>query len=645
MDAKTHGNADQSGAPSNLVLWFACASVAVLVGARFIFSVHGRVSADALLGLAALLVRTALYVALGMFLESVLLRTREGYLTSTAWRRTVLHAFWVLIMFATVALAADVLVFTFAGYHLHTAACILFADGPTGVSSVIEATGLPLRLVVFAVTGAGLGLALAILLSKKSRDLSRRWNVVISRWFALKAAIACVAVLTCLDAGAQRIRDPYLWEQEIRSVPLAFAIVRPEAAPASFSVRLKPIGDLPAESAPRPPHARDKADIYVVVIESLRKDVLCPEIMPHFAEFARQSWTFEHAVTTGNVTHYSWYGLFCAQYPIYFDVAKHEAREQGSVPLALLRRQGYRVRLFATPDTAYQNLETIIFGVKGSLLDEKFHPPEHLPAERDQHVIDELVRDIAEKPAGGRFHLVALDSTHYDYAWGLSFAPPFRPFATETSIVKDYQKDPAARRLVENRYRNAAAWVDSLVGRFLDALKAAGRFEKSLVIITGDHGEAFWEHGVATHGSNLGGEQLEVAFAMHLPVEQPRRFEGVFSLLDVMPTILAGIGCEPEGSSHFAGVPLQKRLAGSGRSNGAITFQGWNDRAFRFALTCGDKRVLLELDQANPRRARRLAIKGVSAFDAAGPLSNNAGRELISELPLVVKHLPFLEFR
>jgi arylsulfatase A-like enzyme len=187
--------------------------------------------------------------------------------------------------------------------------------------------------------------------------------------------------------------------------------------------------------------------------------------------------------------------------------------------------------------------------------------------------------------------------------------------------------------------------VDSLIGKFLDALKAAGRLDKSVVIITGDHGEAFWEHGVATHGSNLGGEQLDVAFAMRLPGEKPRRFEGVFSLLDVMPTVLAGIGCEPEGSSHFAGVPLQKRLTGPGTANGALTFQGWNERAFRFVLTCGEKRVLLELDQANPRRARRLAIKGVSASVAAEALNDNAGRELLSELPLVMKHLPFLEFR
>jgi hypothetical protein len=640
-------------ASSNLVLWAAFATVSMVVGMRFIWPVHGRFSLDLLLGIAMLAVRTALYVSLGMFLESLLLRARDGYLAATPRRRLALHAFWVLVMFATVLFTVDMLVFSFAGYHLLMAGQILFSDGPAGAGKVVEATGLSPSMILSATVALVAGLGIAAFLSSKTMRLSQRWNVTITRRTALRAGLASFAVLGLLEFLGHRIRDPYLWEQEIRRVPMAFAIARPQAALASFRVGLHQPEVLPVESAIlRTPTGEVKPDIYLFLIESLRKDLLTPKIMPRFAAFAEKAWTFEHPVTTGNVTHYSWYGLLCANDPIFFDVAKHNATAQGSAPLALLRRMGYRIRLFATPDTAYQNLEAVVFGPQGGLLDEKFHPSERLPADRDRHVIEELVRDIHEKPPGGRFHLVALDSTHFDYAWGADFTPPFTPFAATTSIIENYHEDANARRLVENRYHNAAAWVDSLLGRFLDALAASGRLEHSIVIITGDHGEAFWEHGVGTHGSDLAVEQLEVAMAMRFPGEAPRRFEGVFPLLDVLPTVLANRGWEPGKRRPFAGAPLQQRFGDPAalRTKGyAVTFQGWNERAFRFALSYGEKRVLLELDRPDPREAQQLSIKhlshGMETGPMGGPLDPAAYRELLGDLPRIMECLPFLEFR
>ena len=143
------------------------------------------------------------------------------------------------------------------------------------------------------------------------------------------------------------------------------------------------------------------------------------------------------------------------------------------------------------------------------MLDRKFHPPGKQVPARDRQVIDELVRRINQEPAGGRLFLVSLDSTHFEYDWGKDFNPPFQPYARGTSVTRDYKEDANARELLENRYKNAAAWVDSLLGKFLSTLTTAGRMDNS-IIITGDHGEAFWEHGVGSHGSQLDGEQLEV---------------------------------------------------------------------------------------------------------------------------------------
>lgn len=639
---------------SNVILWFAFAMVSFLVGGWFVIGVHRLFSIDVLLAVAALAVRTAFYVSLGLFCEACLLRPANNHLLKAKRRRIALHGFWVIIMFLTLAIASDVLVFAFAGYHLTTVIRILFADGLAGVGTVMEATGLSISIgkILGGVAAIGAGLGLAVMLSRKTEAISRRWHRTVSRRAAFKTCLLAMGVLAMLDLAGYRLRNPFLWELENRRVPLAFSIVRPEATLASFRVTLKPPEPLPARISPNlPPTRPDRPDIYLVVIESLRKDLLETGVMPNFARFAEQSWTFAHPITTGNVTHYSWYGLLCAKCPIYFDVAKEDARLHGSVPLAMLREMGYQLHLLATPDTAYQQLESIVFGPNGTMLESKFHPAGHSPPERDRLVVDELIGRVKANAGGGNFYLVALDSTHFDYSWPASFEAPFVPFAKGASMMKNYHRDPAARRLVENRYKNSAAWVDSLLGEFLDALRAAGRLDRSIVIVTGDHGEAFWEHGSGTHGSDLGIEQLEVAFAMRCPGGQPTRFATVFSLLDVMPSVLASLGATPGPEAGLAGRAFQLRTKGdtSPDPGYAITFQGWNEQAFRFVLTDGTKQVVLELDRRVPMECSRLSVKDVTLAQTGETLTEQgnsaAYQALLADLPRIIEHLPFLRFR
>jgi glucan phosphoethanolaminetransferase (alkaline phosphatase superfamily) len=638
---------------TNVILWIALAATSLLVGGYFLVRVYRHLGLDAGLAVLGLLGRTAVYTSAGLALEGLLLRAGDRSRRLGRGRRVALHAAWIGVMLLCVGLVVDLLVFAFAGYHLTTGARILFSGGPQGVGQVIEATGLSPALVAGSVGGAAAGLAAAVWLSRLTRRLSARAGLVVQRRAAFRALFVSLGALAVLEAVSYNARNPFLWEREIRSVPLAFSIARPAADLASFRVSLR-----------RPPSARERAaavdvaplarkpDVILFVVESLRRDAVTPAIMPRLSAFSDGAWTFDHAITTGNVTHYSWYGLFCAELPVFFEAVRPAPAEHGSVPLTILRRLGYRTHLFATPDTEYQDLQDVVFGDGESLLDEKFHPPAKLVAERDRAVIDAFVQAMAGRPRGGGVYVVALDSSHFDYAWGAEFHPRFTPFAASASIVQGYQVDAAARRALVNRYRNGLAWVDALLGRAFDALQASGRLDTSYVVVTGDHGEAFWEHGSGTHGTDLSREQLEVGFAMRLPGEGPRRLDGVFSLLDVMPTVLRGLGFAR--TDLFQGVPVQDRLPPGGAAGGALaprsalTFQGWNERAYRFALTSARERMIFELDRRDPLRSRRLAVKAVtdlddaSLVDAEGRDAEGSYERVIRELPRAIDALPFL---
>jgi arylsulfatase A-like enzyme len=100
---------------------------------------------------------------------------------------------------------------------------------------------------------------------------------------------------------------------------------------------------------------------------------------------------------------------------------------------------------------------------------------------------------------------------------------------------------PAQRELAWQGYAACATALDDAVGWFLDDLKSRGLAERTLVIVTSDHGEQFGEHGFYGHGASLHREELDVPLIFAWPGELP---EGLVipapvSLRDLGATILS----------------------------------------------------------------------------------------------------------
>lgn len=93
-------------------------------------------------------------------------------------------------------------------------------------------------------------------------------------------------------------------------------------------------------------------------------------------------------------------------------------------------------------------------------------------------------------------------------------------------------------------YDGGIAYVDSEVQRVLDHLRALDLEENTLVVVTADHGEEFFEHGDAGHRRQLYMESVHVPLMMRWPGHLPagRRIGGTVGLADVAPTILAATG-------------------------------------------------------------------------------------------------------
>jgi uncharacterized protein len=107
-----------------------------------------------------------------------------------------------------------------------------------------------------------------------------------------------------------------------------------------------------------------------------------------------------------------------------------------------------------------------------------------------------------------------------------------------------------------NRYRNAAHWIDTQLGRIYAGLEAKGLLENTIVVITGDHGEEFMEKGAWGHNSAFVEEQTHVPLVVWLPQHAPEVVERLTSHVDIATTLLQRLGASAETGSWSLGQNL-----------------------------------------------------------------------------------------
>ncbi|HZU84055.1 MAG TPA: sulfatase [Polyangiaceae bacterium] len=96
-------------------------------------------------------------------------------------------------------------------------------------------------------------------------------------------------------------------------------------------------------------------------------------------------------------------------------------------------------------------------------------------------------------------------------------------------------------------YDGEIAYTDFHIGRVLDALEGSPLRERTVVVLTADHGEAFGEHGEYHHGRHIWEEIVRIPLIVFVPGAPPRRIERRVSAVEIAPTILdlAGAPADP----------------------------------------------------------------------------------------------------
>lgn len=136
------------------------------------------------------------------------------------------------------------------------------------------------------------------------------------------------------------------------------------------------------------------------------------------------------------------------------------------------------------------------------------------------------------------------------------------------NTANDNNTKKISKRHVNNLidlYDAGIKYVDSAINSFINELETMGVLKETLVILTADHGEEFFEHGNLSHHSKLYDELIHVPLIMYSPefVTENKVIDDQVEHLDIAPTILDVLGVE--NFTDFLGSSLTPLIDGKKR--------------------------------------------------------------------------------
>jgi hypothetical protein len=282
-----------------------------------------------------------------------------------------------------------------------------------------------------------------------------------------------------------------------------------------------------------PPH------VFLFIVDSLRRDYLSPynskvTFTPATQAFADESVVFDRAFTRYGATGLSVPALWAG------GMLLHKQYVRPFAPMNALEKllDGAGYRRFLSDD----HLVTQLFQPSSSttLLDKGIQEMDH--------TMCATIRELQAK----------LDQTMGDPRPVFAMT---RPLQLHTArLVRDPAVAASRYPGFVARYAAQVAAADRCLGDFVGYLKRSGLYDRSVVVLTADHGESLGEDGRWGHGNVLHPELMRIPLIIHLPAQARSSLTADRSQValstDITPTLYALAGHQPRRRNSIYGEPL-----------------------------------------------------------------------------------------
>jgi len=310
-------------------------------------------------------------------------------------------------------------------------------------------------------------------------------------------------------------------------------------------------------------------NVVIALVDSLRADQVratggTREVMPAVEALAREGTAFADCVTPAAHTDYAAPAVFSSHYPLR---SRDVYRYPKEIPYPrvmiydVLKALGWRTALYSSQNEEWGQMLNYL---QTGGLDVCFHSKTQGVSEAevgdrpafsgsidDSVTVAESLKWIDRDASVPFFLYLNLQNSHLPYDVPRDFPRRFGPVELDFKIsIGTYPGEKTS--IVKNVYADSLAYVDFQLNRLFDHLKKTGQWERTLVVVTGDHGDAFYEHGTCAHANGVYDEAIRVPLVIRAPGMKGGRDIRPAHLLDIAPGVFHLLGLPPHPS--FQGV-------------------------------------------------------------------------------------------
>lgn len=414
----------------------------------------------------------------------------------------------------------------------------------------------------------------------------------------------------------------------------------------------------PSTRVPREPSGT-RANVLLISIDSLRSDHLHAygyrrETSPVMDGIGRAGVRFDTMVSASSWTLPAHVTLLTAQPPVQHEVSSVRTRlSEEVVTLAeVLEAQGYDTAAFVSGpflrpiygyDQGFDVYDESVVG-RGKNAHVGLTSPRLLRLTEDW-----LSAWKNRTPRQPFFVFLHMWDPHYDYAPPAPYDTMFDPDYDGDMDGSRFAKNPGVHAGMDPRdlehivalYDGEIRYTDEHIGRLLDTLREIGVYDETLVVVTSDHGEEFFEHGQKGHAKTLYEEIVRIPLLLQYPERVPpgQVIEEQVRLMDVAPTIL-GLARVPRPAGFGTGSRDEHRerdlspwLAGGAPREAFPRLYGFSSSSLmgkQVAVRSPDTKLILYENRKGNRRREVFDLEVDSAetrnLSPVGPLPDAARR-------------------
>lgn len=440
----------------------------------------------------------------------------------------------VIITLCHVVLATDAKVFELYRFHISYAMIDLFFNAGGEVIELSTDTWISIVFqIAFCAFYSAIMLTLAMFCAY--RGIKARIFVIL--------ALICYLIANLIHAysSAKQVfpivelqnRIPVYYPLTMNSKLVRWGIVDPSKNKETrIEIAAQGIFDYPKEPLYYFDNAREPFNVLLLVVDTLRYDMITEQIMPNTWSFAQDAWVYKNHYSASNSTRGGIFGLFYGIPASYWSLA-YSTGTPASISSAVKDRS-YAYGIFSSANLYMPEFNSTVFS---NVPDLRINSKGNDAIERDLDAIKDFKSFISNLSEDQKFFsFIFLDNVH-SYAYPNDFKLRFEPShaINHLELNKDTDRTP-----LFNHYKNSVAYADTNIKSILDILTEYGYDQNTIVIITADHGEEFndTKDNYWGHNSNFTDYQVKIPFIMKWPGKGANVVETLSCAYDVSATIL-----------------------------------------------------------------------------------------------------------